>query len=338
MITSVEIENLRGVRHGKLEGLGPLTILTGPNGGGKSTVLDALLIGASPDPGDAVGRAVRRRVTTLGGAQWLFERGSRKARLTLRDDGGSRWTRDLEFLDRATEELEEELLRRRSPAPFSMIRLQEDLYADNAASTSTGFGFDNQYVAEGEGSGKTTVRFLRLVDPGRPIPLHDSFSAADLAGRVAEVEELVRDLVEGLRSLKVLTAHSRPFLAISTENGSLPVGLAGDGIQAFVQTAIEMAVAPGGLVLLEEPEVYQHPKAIWQTACALLVNMRRGVQIVLTTHSLELIDALIGEATDQDIEKMVVLNMGLEDGELRYGRRHGEAITFARQTLENDLR
>ena len=133
--------------------------------------------------------------------------------------------------------------------------------------------------------------------------------------------------------MKVLTAHSRPFLAISTEKGSLPVGLAGDGIQAFVQTAIEMAVAPGGLVLLEEPEVYQHPKAIWQTVRALLANVRRGVQVVLTTHSLELIDALIGEARDEDLEKMVVLNMGLEDGELRYGRRHGEAITFARQTL-----
>lgn len=89
---------------------------------------------------------------------------------------------------------------------------------------------------------------------------------------------------------------------------------------------------------MEEPEVYQHPKAIWQSAKVILLNMRRGVQTVLTTHSLELIDALLAEASADDLEKMSVFNLMLEDGKLSSGRRAGKEIAFARQTLENDLR
>ena len=43
MIRSVEIKNFRGIQDGKLEDLTPLVILVGPNGCGKSTILDALL-------------------------------------------------------------------------------------------------------------------------------------------------------------------------------------------------------------------------------------------------------------------------------------------------------
>jgi AAA15 family ATPase/GTPase len=105
-----------------------------------------------------------------------------------------------------------------------------------------------------------------------------------------------------------------------------------------VQLALETAVAPEGLVLVEEPEVYQHPRAIWANARGLLANVRRGVQIVLTTHSLELIDALLAEATPEDLEKMALFNLRLDDGALMAARRDGDDITFARRELENDLR
>lgn len=42
MITSIEIQGLRGIRGGKIEGLAPVTVLIGPNGCGKTTVLEAL--------------------------------------------------------------------------------------------------------------------------------------------------------------------------------------------------------------------------------------------------------------------------------------------------------
>ena len=91
-------------------------------------------------------------------------------------------------------------------------------------------------------------------------------------------------------------------------------------------------------LVLEEPEVYQHPKAIWQTARALLANMRRGVQTVLTTHSLELIDALLSEASEEDLAQMALFNLRVDDGTLVSSRRAGDEMAFARQDLEKDLR
>ena len=48
MIQSVSLENFRGIQHGQLDGLRALTILVGPNGCGKSSILEALAIGATP--------------------------------------------------------------------------------------------------------------------------------------------------------------------------------------------------------------------------------------------------------------------------------------------------
>lgn len=340
MITSIEIENLRGIRTGRLDGLAPLTVLTGPNACGKSTVLDALLIAASPDPADAVGRAVRRHPAVAGSARWLFLRDERKARIKVATAPGQTWERRLEWFEHCSEELLEELIRRRSPPPYSMIHSEENKLADDAADGWTAFGGDNQYEAKrGGGAGLSTVPFVRLVDPGVAIPLHRTFTEVTQAGRRDAVEELLAELIPGFERLEIVALTETDFGLGVTKNGSsVPLGLSGDGIQAFGQLALEIAVAPQGLVLVEEPEVYQHPKAIRQSARALLANVRRGVQMVLTTHSLELIDALLAEADKRDLSGMALFNLALDKGELRSGRRAGTEIAFARETLENDLR
>lgn len=198
---------------------------------------------------------------------------------------------------------------------------------------------NNRYVSKVKATqGAEELDFLRLVDPGLPQPLHQTYTAVSQANRRRAVHELLTPLVPGFQQLEILTEGETPVLHLTTVEGSIPVGLAGDGIQAFVQLALEIAVAPDGLVLVEEPEVYQHPKAIWQSARAILANVRRGVQMVLTTHSLELIDALLAQAEDEDQDGMVLFNLLLEDGQLKVGRRAGEEIAFARETLERDLR
>src|SRR5437016_9270450 len=61
MIEKLEIENYRGIAHGEISGLAPLTILVGPNSSGKSTILEALLLAASPGSSDALARAAMHR-------------------------------------------------------------------------------------------------------------------------------------------------------------------------------------------------------------------------------------------------------------------------------------
>ncbi len=338
MITSIEIENLRGIRSGRLVGLTPLTILTGPNACGKSTVLDALLIATSPTPEADLGRSVHRH-WVLGGAKWLLGDHESPAKLKIEtSDDGTKWHRELKWWENCEDDLRDRLITEGARQPFSTIAFNED-WQDDARGGMTAFSADNKYVYNTTGRGLSQVAAVRLVDPGIPIPLHRTFASAARTGRRDDVYDLLSALVPGFERLEILVEDDdTPVLYITSAGRSVPLGLAGDGVQAFVQLALEIAVVPAGLALVEEPEVYQHPKAIWQAAQVLLANMRRGVQIVLTTHSLELIDALLAEAAGDDLEKLSLFNLLLKEGELTSGHRAGDEIAFARQTLENDLR
>jgi predicted ATPase len=78
MLKSLEIERLRGIRQGRIDDFAPLSVLVGQNGSGKSTVLDALLIGCSANVGQAIGTAVQRRTNINFAAPWLLWRGGRE--------------------------------------------------------------------------------------------------------------------------------------------------------------------------------------------------------------------------------------------------------------------
>ncbi len=338
MIAAIGIENLRGIRSGRLEQLAPFTILTGPNACGKSTVLDALLIGTSPTPGDAVGRAVKRHPEAIGGAGWLFRDPQVPAKLSLETTTGSGWSCHLRWKDECPDELRDELLKQHGVPPFSIVDLEQTPTKVHWVRT-TALDVENRYTVSRGDRSVSTVKAVRLVDPGLPVQLQRAFSVVSQNGPRKVVEDLVKELVADFEHLEILVEqNNKPFLAIRSRGRSVPVALSGDGIQAFVQMALEIAIEPKGLVLLEEPEVYQHPKAIWQTARALLANMRRGVQTVLTTHSLELIDGLLSEALEEDLEQMALFNLRLDEGTLVSSRRAGDEMAFARRDLEKDLR
>ena len=89
---------------------------------------------------------------------------------------------------------------------------------------------------------------------------------------------------------------------------------------------------------MEEPEAHMHPGAIRQCARVILAAVRRNIQVVLTTHSLELIDALLSECSDADLQQMCAYHLNLEAGILKAFRSQGEQIVFARTTIQEDLR
>src|SRR5436190_557589 len=92
MITSIEINGLRGIKEGELPDFTPLVVFVGPNGSGKSTILDTLLIAGGRKPADAVGFAVRRHSGVNLAARWLLYRGGAdgEAQVFLSTEKGAR--------------------------------------------------------------------------------------------------------------------------------------------------------------------------------------------------------------------------------------------------------
>jgi hypothetical protein len=65
----------------------------------------------------------------------------------------------------------------------------------------------------------------------------------------------------------------------------------------------------------------------------------RDVQVVLSTHSLELIDAIVeASSTDEALARLSLYRLALQDGKLSTSRLAGAQVKQLRSQIEEDLR
>jgi energy-coupling factor transporter ATP-binding protein EcfA2 len=330
VIRAVEIERLRGIREGSLTDLTPLVVLVGPNGSGKSTILDAILIGANPSPGEGIGQSVIRREGISSGWPWLLWKmgldGPADISIAV-DSGKIRVCR----------------LSRTQQQPDTIHCEMHKAGSDWTGQPQSGAHFtaDNRYSVYGLTSpleGVPEVLFIGPFPKPRLRPLHELYSDMVRQGLREQVNAIHGDLIPGLDHLEVLTEGGTPVLNLVYNDRAVPAILAGDGIALLLRLGFELATQPGGVVLLEEPEVHMHPGAIRQCAKAILAAVRRKVQVILSTHSLELIDALQGKSTDADLDQLSLYRVQLQQGTLISSRLPGADVAFARTVIEDDLR
>ncbi len=341
MITTVGIEHLRGIREGCLQGLGPLTVLAGQNGCGKSTVLDALLLVAHEAPGEAVGQVGVRRRGTPWPARWVFWKGGHAGPAVVRgraDDGVERSLR-LEWSP-AYRQPEEEPEQRRQHDHYGAIRWW--LPAEDGKEHSATLFYPQGYVSQDAGPVEGAIApAVRLLDGGLDTPsgpLHALLSRADELGTLDAVRDLLVAAVPDLLEPAIRAEADKPLLYLRFPHGALPVAMAGDGTRWVTSLCFELAVGREGLVLLEEPEVHLHPGYMVLTARAIVAAVQAGVQVVLSTHSLEFLDALLGELGEDGAERLCVQRLALSNGVLSVTRIAGPDVRFERIRLEDDLR
>jgi hypothetical protein len=331
VIRSLEIKGLRGIREGKLTDLSPLVVLVGPNGAGKSTVIEGILIGASPDTGDAMLQVVRRHEAGGSGPRWLLWKAGEggKTQITVITKAGDSRKCELQLQRGATED---ETFITLVVSNFEK-RLGEGWFKGWKNKTNA-----HQSAGNFPLEGLPEVHLVEGYPTGFQKPLHEVFSIAVQRGRRKDAIGIISEVFPGISNVEILTEKGEPILHCVYADYSVPATLAGDGVQSLLRLSLELAATGGGLAQLEEPEVHQHPGAIRRTAKAILVAVRREIQVVLTTHSLELIDALLAESTEQDLAQFSLYRLQLQDGNLKSSRLAGPEIAFARTTIEDDLR
>jgi predicted ATPase len=340
MIRSIEIKGLRGIREGRLDDLTPLVVLVGPNSSGKSTVIDALLIGANSAPAHAVGAVISRHGGVSEGTRWFFWRGDT--------------TQDIAII--VTDVLDQQERRRSSVLSMSVensdgrpsiwCTIQNKIGDTLSSEDKVGVSFTNinpaNYFGNITGSRNGTQIHLVESQSNKSQNLFvDLYSRVVEQGRKQAALSLLADVIPGLVNLEILIEKGIPILYVVFDayTYSLPVASSGDGIQSLLHFSLELSSRANGVVLLEEPEVHQHPGAIRQTARAIWAAVRRAIQVIISTHSLELIDLLLGEVQGQEeLDKMSVYGLMLKDGCLRSSRTQGADIAFARTTIGDDLR
>lgn len=94
----------------------------------------------------------------------------------------------------------------------------------------------------------------------------------------------------------------------------LPLDSQGDGPRAAMRTLITLAVMNDTLLILEEPECHQHPGSLKKFAAAVCRQARKQqVQLVISTHSLECVQAFLGGAQAAESEA-ALFHLALTNG------------------------
>jgi hypothetical protein len=365
VISSLKIEAFRGVREGLVEGLSPISILVGPNNSGKSTCLEAALMPCLGDSTeDAAKILLRRGGPPHDALQHVITEGSASARFEMRGDfkiARSNESPTLANLINTTLKISGYLSNPKDRHDLETVQgidasfvvdVELQSYAirgTNDWSRTRVHSSDNRVAVDRTGK---QARYLA----GRKNPfipailvdveairalgaLEDAYSRIERARKVETVVRALQRSMPRLKDLRILKSGSDFLLhTFSGDTQPIPAYLAGDGLKRFLELAAAIVDTPNGVVLLEEPEAYQHPRYMTELVALLLNAAKSGTQIILSTHSIELIDLLLHAPEAEGLTYPTVHRLRLVDGKLAAVAIDREKAISARDDLLQDLR
>lgn len=248
MITNITLENFKCFRHVSINPK-RLTVLIGPNGTGKSSVLQALLVLRQTSSGNELrydGSSVNLEGPAAVVPNFLEE--TLEATLSFDSDDQQRHTEILERL-------------RFVPAARGLTKVSYALddRVLKQIPTQKGLGYQEDKVP-------TNLAYRRDAEE----------ALSEMIERVAGIglqAEVIPDKQVSVKSV--------------TPSGPVNIVSEGFGANALIQLLHQLIIADkGATVLIEEPEIHLHPKAQAELAEVMAETAKaEDKQIIMTTHS-----------------------------------------------------
>jgi predicted ATPase len=312
MLQAIRIQNFRGIAAGTLRNLSPLSILSGSNNSGKSTILDAAYVALSPDNSNASYLVAHRKTPRSDLAyRYLTPFGKPMSGQITCDVAGATVT-------------------------LSFKTVKEN--------SSTAFQFEKDVT---EGGAGWSLPSVQLLTPDLAAAGAENLSAEASLKRVADtgssaverLEGLVRQAYAPVSRILTLAEPGQPnYVGLVVATGTIPIHVAGDGLQRLFRIACFAATLPDGLLLLEEPECYLHPASL-RLLAKILVQAAQQTQIIMSTHSIELIDRILEAAHGSASSNIVsVHTTRLVDGQFSSALIRGDDAESARDAVGLELR
>jgi hypothetical protein len=321
-LQSFSVRRFRGIREGSIHGLADVNLLVGRNNSGKTTVLEGILrlFFGSQQQQDLLYRQIPDLFMAL-----RFERDPYAPEFWYRQDQSQPILLEGQIGD-SNSSAENKAATLSLPISIEPNRI--------SAQRSVAF-------APGGITKEQVVAFTSKVFLFRPLDAIDREIEQKLWPRLLAnrrdkvlmriLNEVFNLQAEGLQ----LLPDNR--LMVLFEDYSLPLDLQGDGTRAALRMLMVLAMMQNTLLLLEEPESYQHPGSLGRFAQAICrLAHEQGVQLLIATHSAECVRSFLSAAEASGSEG-AVFHLTLENG-LQTARRLDNETVETLQSTGVDIR
>lgn len=317
MISDVSIDNFRGFESLRVQDVSRLSLLSGRNNIGKSTLLEALFLFMDHVDSNSFATLSGSRGSSLGGHMALWEPlfnmmdTDREIRICVSDrTKQSRLTyrKDRDYLPYVANGLPEDAI--------AAFRTVANSYY------SLLFTFDSgEYHEEGHFflNGTSALREMKTSRPGNEVEQLSStrwlrpatsrisdivltdIGNLELKGRKEELIAILRELDPTIEDVVTLSIQGVAQLYMRTSGKLLPIQYAGDGILKLLQICLAAMELEDGILLIDEVESGFHYSMYGKLWTMLdRISASSGCQVVATTHSYEMIAAVRGSLKHTD--------------------------------------
>lgn len=159
-------------------------------------------------------------------------------------------------------------------------------------------------------------------------------------GEKQDIVKLLKMFDSNICGFEILPNQNNATVIYIEHNkyGLMPLSSFGDGVKKVITLASSLVSSKGGILLIDEIETAIHKNMIgevfnWFTkAC-----FKYSVQLICTTHSLEVIDAMINSVND-NLTELVCFRIESQEDSIYTTRFSGNKLKDIRTLLGQDVR
>ncbi|MEW6249809.1 MAG: AAA family ATPase [Planctomycetota bacterium] len=314
MLTRMTIENFRGFRHLEVPVLPQVTLLTGSNGSGKTSLLEAVfaLYGRNT-PAWILNVQARRgfaRISAALGPRYtgLFYGFKDEGEATIRGQGhdGSKYRVQI---IRAASQLVTDVALSTATAETAhagtdlVLRSYHDEQLENESSLSWRLGKDGTPAPQIINA-RPARPMAMLLHPGTKEAVDERgdverFGAAKTAGRAQAIVNGLRLIHPMIEDVEFLPTQAGENFYARTNGDYIPLGLLGGGVNNLLRYLVSLDYVRGGFLGIDEIENGIHHTALPDVFRTLVQrSIETDTQLMMATHSGEAVSALSAVAQE----------------------------------------
>ena len=323
MITQVTFENFRGLKKLDLPELSQITLFTGKNNAGKSSILEGLFLlmdHSAPESFVKIsnyrGVLVRMEPSSLWEPAFYGLNAKNSIRITAAIDGeycSLIYDKDNNFVPADNIGVDQSTLNQFIAASRSNYSLkyqyQQGDYTEEGYFSTNGAGhFKNIHTSLPNNQirlmpGTLYLNSVTLFN-GIESMVSDWLSQWELNGKKESIVESLKYLEKDITNLLTITKQGQVQVFAKIADQTLPVRLSGDGLYRLFYILLVIMSHPDSIVLIDEIETGFHYSML-ETLWKLITEAAKenNCQVIATTHSYECIQNAVDAMNKAGFEK-----------------------------------